>query len=66
MTPSMGTRNFTDKKIFIEFDEYVQVKDQSKEFFTSPFMKKKPVVTPAAEAFRYPFRTLCSKIRPMR
>lgn len=45
MTPSMGTRNFTDKKIFIEFDEYVQVKDQSKEFFTSPFMKKKPVVT---------------------
>lgn len=45
MTPAIGSRNFNDKKIFIEFDEYVQIKDQSKEFFTSPFMKKKPVVT---------------------
>lgn len=45
MSPEMGMRNFTDKKIYIEFDEYVQVKDQSKEFFSSPFMKRKPVVT---------------------
>lgn len=29
-------------KIYIEFDEYVQLKDQQKEFFTSPQMKKKP------------------------
>ncbi len=45
MSPEIGARNFTDKKIYIEFDEYVQVKDQSKEFFTSPFMKKKPTIT---------------------
>ena len=33
------------EKIYIEFDEYVQLKDQQKEFFTSPAMKKKPLVT---------------------
>lgn len=32
-------------KIYIEFDEFVQIKDQQKEFFTSPQMKKKPTVT---------------------
>lgn len=32
-------------KIYIEFDEYVQIKEQQKEFFTSPQMKKKPLVT---------------------
>ncbi|MCX4282160.1 Ig-like domain-containing protein [Alistipes muris] len=32
-------------KIYIEFDEFVQLKDQQKEFFTSPQMKKKPTVT---------------------
>lgn len=32
-------------KIYIEFDEYIQLKDQQKEFFTSPAMKKKPLVT---------------------
>ena len=32
-------------KIFIEFNEYVQIKDQQKELFTSPAMKKKPSVT---------------------
>lgn len=32
-------------KIYIEFDEFVQLKDQQKEFFTSPQMKKKPTLT---------------------
>ncbi len=32
-------------KIYIEFDEFVQLKDQQKEFFTSPRMKKKPTLT---------------------
>lgn len=32
-------------KIYIEFDEFVQIKDQQKEFFTSPQMKKKPTVS---------------------
>jgi hypothetical protein len=43
--PAMGTRNMTDKKIYIEFDEYVQLKDQSKEFYTSPLMKTKPTLS---------------------
>ncbi len=42
MTPENGQRHFTGKRIFIEFDEYVQLKDQAKEFYTSPFMKTKP------------------------
>lgn len=33
------------EKIYIEFDEFVQIKDQHKEFFTSPAMKKKPLLT---------------------
>ncbi|MBR5465375.1 MAG: Ig-like domain-containing protein [Alistipes sp.] len=33
------------ERIFIEFDEFVQIKDQQKEFFTSPAMKKKPLIT---------------------
>ncbi len=33
------------EKIYIEFDEFVQLKDQQKELYTSPAMKKKPTVT---------------------
>ncbi|MEG1700779.1 MAG: Ig-like domain-containing protein [Alistipes sp.] len=32
-------------KIYIEFNEFVQLKEQQKEFFTSPAMKKKPLVS---------------------
>lgn len=49
---AMDPDNFTTEfkrinppKIYIEFDEYVQIKDQQKEFFTSPAMKKKPTLT---------------------
>ncbi len=42
VTPASGGRNFTTKRIFIEFDEYIQLKDQSSEFYTSPIMKTKP------------------------
>jgi len=39
-------RSLTDhEKIYIEFDEFVQIKDQQKEFFTSPAMRKKPLIT---------------------
>lgn len=34
-----------NRKIYVEFDEFVQLKDQQKEFFTSPQMKKKPQLT---------------------
>ena len=33
-TPGFGTTNFTGKEIYIGFNEYVQIKDQQKEFFT--------------------------------
>jgi hypothetical protein len=45
ITPSGGSRHFTANRVFIEFNEYVQLKDASKEFFTSPLMKTKPTVT---------------------
>ena len=39
-------RSLTEHEpIIIEFDEFVQIKDQQKEFFTSPAMKKKPLIT---------------------
>ena len=40
--PDNFTTNFTARKIYVTFDEFVQLKDQQKEFFTSPQMKKKP------------------------
>lgn len=45
MTPENYTTRFKGGRIFIEFDEFVQLKDQQKEFFTSPQMKKKPTLT---------------------
>ncbi len=48
----MNPNNFTTNvdtlhppKIYVEFDEYVQIKDLQKELFTSPAMKKQPTVT---------------------
>ncbi|MEG2612454.1 MAG: Ig-like domain-containing protein, partial [Alistipes sp.] len=46
MTPDNNTTQMKDRtKIYIEFNEFVQLKEQQKEFFTSPAMKKKPVLT---------------------
>ena len=45
LDPDNFTTNFKAKKIYIEFDEFVQIKDQNKEMFVSPEMKKKPQVT---------------------
>ena len=48
MTPdnfSVNRPTVHHEKIYIEFDEFVQLKDQQKEFFTSPQMKKKPLVS---------------------
>ncbi|MBR3677779.1 MAG: Ig-like domain-containing protein [Alistipes sp.] len=44
LAPENFTTNFKEKKIYIEFNEYVQIKDQNKEMFTSPAMKKAPQV----------------------
>ncbi len=44
-TPENYSTEFAAKRIFIEFNEYVQLKDQHKEFFTSPRMKSKPTLS---------------------
>lgn len=44
-TPENFSTDFAAKRIFIEFNEYVQLKDQHKEFFTSPRMKSKPTLS---------------------
>ena len=43
--PGNFATNFKEKKIYIEFNEFVQIKDQNKEMFTSPAMKKAPLLT---------------------
>lgn len=45
MKPGWGATDFEGKRIYIEFDEYLKMKDQQKEFYTSPFMKTTPVIT---------------------
>ena len=45
ITPDNFTTNFKEKKIYIEFNEFVQIKDQNKELFTSPAMKKMPLIS---------------------
>ena len=45
LEPGNFATNFTAKKIYIEFNEFVQIKDQNKEMFTSPAMKKLPLLT---------------------
>ena len=42
--PHNYSTNFKDKQIRFDFNEYVQIKDQQKELFTSPMMKK-PTIT---------------------
>ena len=50
--PAFNTTNFTGNVIYIGFDEYVQLKDLQKEFFTSPMMKKTPKVTTNGRGIR--------------
>lgn len=40
MIPANKTTNFKSKRIAIEFNEYVQIKDQQDNFYTSPAMAK--------------------------
>ncbi|MFI3287458.1 MAG: Ig-like domain-containing protein [Rikenellaceae bacterium] len=45
ITPPQYSVNFSGKRVEIEFNEYVQLKDQSTLFFVSPQMEKKPTVS---------------------
>jgi hypothetical protein len=44
-TPPDYSINFSERKIEIEFDEFIELKDQAKEVFTSPPMINKPELT---------------------
>lgn len=44
VTPMLNATNFKEDRIYMAFDEYVQLKDQQKELYTSPEMRKKPTV----------------------
>lgn len=41
-SPMFYSTNMNEKKILLTFNEYIQIKDQQKEFFTSPDMKHAP------------------------
>lgn len=45
MSPADMTTGFKGRRIFVEFDEYVQLRDLSQEFYVSPAMKRMPTVT---------------------
>ena len=45
ISPMDYTTNFKGDKITFMFDEYIQLKNQQKEVYTSPAMKKKPLLT---------------------
>lgn len=45
LQPDNFTTSFTGKKIYIEFNEFVQLQNQNKEMFTSPAMKKQPLLS---------------------
>jgi len=42
--PLNGSKNFTDKKIVITFDEYITLDNINEKFMVSPPMKNKPVI----------------------
>ena len=44
MTPIFNATNIHPKEIIIDFDEYILLKDQQNQFFTSPFLSKKPTL----------------------
>lgn len=52
MLPDNEGRHFTTKRIFIEFDEYIKLQDQSSEFYTSPLMKVKPTLAIRGKSVR--------------
>lgn len=57
MIPANKTTNFKSKRIAIEFNEYVQIKDQQDNFYTSPAMAKRPSVTTKGRAVIVDFKS---------
>lgn len=55
--PSYGATKFADKKVVITFDEYIQLKDQQKNFYISPLQEKKPTLTMKNKSVVVEFKT---------
>ncbi|MCD8185663.1 MAG: Ig-like domain-containing protein [Rikenellaceae bacterium] len=45
MSPPFNSTHLWPGRIVIDFDEYIQLKDQQEQFFTSPFMEVKPTLS---------------------
>ena len=56
MNPPDRTLNFAQKEFFIEFDEYVTVKDAENNILVSPPMKTKPEYTSKGHGIRVRLR----------
>ena len=52
-TPENYSINFKDKEIIIYFDEYVKIKNLSKQLIISPPMKYEPDITPLSTASKF-------------
>ena len=52
MSPGYGATDFNGKRIDIEFDEYIKLVDQQKEFYTSPLMETAPTLTLRGKTLR--------------
>ncbi|RKE98549.1 Ig-like domain-containing protein [Ichthyenterobacterium magnum] len=51
--PKNFSTNFTDKEIYIHFNEYVKIKDLQKQLIISPPMDPEPIITPLGTASKY-------------
>ncbi|MCX2680540.1 Ig-like domain-containing protein [Galbibacter sp. EGI 63066] len=52
-SPKTNTTNFTAKKIRIDFDEYIKLKDLQKQLIVSPPLDNQPLVYPQSAASKY-------------
>ncbi|UOB19127.1 Ig-like domain-containing protein [Abyssalbus ytuae] len=52
-SPEPNTTNFDEKKIRINFNEYIKLKDLQKQLIVSPPLKYTPEVTPQGSASKY-------------
>lgn len=55
--PAYGTTKFEGKKVIITFDEYIQLKDQQKNFYISPLQEKKPSLSLKNKSVVVEFKT---------
>ena len=61
MVPKNQTRNFTAKKVVIEFDEYFNLKDEFKEFTVSPDQERPPILKKRGKNLEISFQDTLEK-----